>query len=154
MSNELTEVQKMRVSHFTEMAELIIALKERFGDEVYQIVVKNNGKRAFSEWKKIAGNVGSNSIEDLMKYLWEPLKKEGFEYQVEKTESGFQMKCTRCGIYDLAKHFGITEEMYYMACESDPYITEGFNQNIGLKRTKTLMQGHGCCDHFYYMKNK
>jgi len=39
-----------------------------------------------------------------------------------------------------------------MFCQNDFYIAEGFNSKIGLKRTKTLMEGHDCCDHFYYMK--
>jgi predicted ArsR family transcriptional regulator len=152
MANELTEVQKLRVSHYTEMAKLVRAFKEKYGEEAYQIVIKQNGERAFTEWKNISEKNGSNSIEDLIKCLWEPLKKEGFDYEVEITEAGFQMKCTRCGLYDLAKHFGITEEAFYMICECDPYIVEGFNPNIGFRRTKTLMQGHDCCDHFYYMK--
>jgi predicted ArsR family transcriptional regulator len=152
MANELTEVQKLRVSHYTEMAKLVRAFKEKYGEEAYQIVIKQNGERAFTEWKNISEKNGSNSIEDLIKCLWEPLKKEGFDYEVEKTEAGFQMKCTRCGLYDLAKHFGITEEAFYMICECDPYIAEGFNPKIGFRRTKTLMQGHDCCDHFYYMK--
>ena len=154
MSNELNEVQKLRVSHYTEMAKMIRALKERFGDEVYQIVSKQNGEKAFAEWKKIGEKIGCNSIEDLIKHLWEPLKKEGWDYEINETEKGFQMKCTRCGLYDLAKYCGITEEAFYMFCTNDPYITEGFNPNIGLKMTKTLMQGHDCCDHFYYYKEK
>ena len=154
MSNELTEVQKLRISHYTEMAKIIRALKERFGDEVYQIVSKQNGEKALVEWKSIAEKIGTNSIEDLIKCLWEPLKNEGWDYEINETEKGIQMKCTRCGLYDLAKYCGITEEAFYMFCGNDPYITEGFNPNIGLKMTKTLMQGHDCCDHFYYIKEK
>jgi predicted ArsR family transcriptional regulator len=135
------------------MAKLIRALRERFGDEVYQIVAKQNGEKAFAEWKSIAEKKVSISIDELIKYLWEPLKNEGFEYEVEKTELGVQMKCTRCGFYDLAKHFGFTEEAFYMICESDSYITAGFNPNIVFKRTKTLMQGHDCCDHFYCLED-
>ena len=136
------------------MAKFIRTLQKRFGDEVYQIIAKQNGENAFAEWKSISEKSGNNSIDDLIKYLWEPLKKDGFEYEVEKTELGIQMKCTHCSFYDMAKHFGVTDEAFYMICEADPYITEGFNSEIGLKRTKTLMQGHDCCDHFYYLKNK
>jgi predicted ArsR family transcriptional regulator len=134
------------------MAKLIRSLKEKFGDEVYETIAKQNGEKAFAEWKGISEKNGNNSIEELIKLLWEPLKNEGWEYEMEKTESGFQFKCTRCGLFDLAKHFGITDEAFYMFCKSDPYIAEGFNSKIGLKMTKTLMEGHDCCDHFYYMK--
>jgi len=153
MSNELTEAQKYRVMHFTEMAELIRGLHEKFGDEVYKTVAKLNGDKAFNEWKEITQKKGNNSIDDLIKLLWEPLKNEGFQYEIiGKTETGVQLKCTYCPIVDLAKYCGITKEALHMFCQNDFYIAEGFNSKIGLKRTKTLMEGHDCCDHFYYMK--
>ncbi len=150
---QLTEQQKFRVFHNSEMARMMRVLKEHFGEEVFDVVAKNNGEMAYKQWQEIAKNCESNSIDDLIKQLWEPLQKEGFEYEVEKTNGGVQMTCTRCGIYEMAKHLGITEEAFYMFCAVDSYITEGFNPNIGFRRTKTLMQGHECCDHFYYMKS-
>ena len=152
MSNEMTEEQKFRVMHYTEIARLIKCFHEIFGDEVYKIVAKLNGEKALNEWKSIAEKNGNNSIDELIKLLWEPLKKEGFQYEVEKTEAGVQFKCTYCPIVDLAKYLGITKEGLHMFCQNDYYIAEGFNPKIGLKRTKTLMEGHDCCDHFYYMK--
>ena len=88
-----------------------------------------------------------------IKLLWEPLKNEGFQYEIiGKTETGVQLKCTYCPIVDLVKYCGITKEALQMFCQNDFYITEGFNSKIVLKRTKTLMEEHDCCDHFYYMK--
>ena len=154
MSDGLTQEQKIRMQHSTEIAKLIRAFKERFVDEAYQVAAQLNGNKAFLEWQELAGKSENNSIESLIALLWEPLRGQGFEYEVEKTETGFQMKCTRCGFYEMAKYCGITDEAFYMVCEADPYIAEGFNPNIGFKRTKTLMQGHDCCDHFYYYKDK
>ena len=77
MTNELTEIQKLRISSYTDMAKMIRALKERFGDEVYQIVSKQNGEKALNEWKSIAEKIEDKSIEGLIKCLWQPLKKEG-----------------------------------------------------------------------------
>jgi len=153
MSNEMTEEQKFRVMHYGEIARLIKSFHEKFGDEVYEVVEKINGEKALNEWKSIAEKNGSNSIEDLIKLLWEPLKNEGFKFEeIKKTEAGVQLKCTYCPIVDLAKYLGITKEALHMFCQNDFYIAEGFNPKIVLKRTKTLMSGHDCCDHFYYMK--
>lgn len=152
MSVELTPEQKFNMYHSTEMAKLIRAFKERFGMEAYQVVRKLNGEGKISEWKAIAGQNGDNSIESLLKLLWEPLRGQGFDYEIEKTDLGFQIKCTRCAFYDLAKYCGFTDEAFYMFCEGDPYIAEGFNSRIGFERTKTLMQGDDCCNHFYYYK--
>ncbi len=154
MSEGLTREQELRMQHSAEMAQLIRAFKERFGDEAYQVAAQLNGNKAFSEWRELAKKSENNSIESLINLLWEPLRAQGFEYEVFKTDAGYQMKCTRCGFYEMAKYCGITEEAFYMICEADAYIAEGFNPNIGFKRTKTLMQGHDCCNHFYYYKDK
>ena len=152
MSVEFTAEQKFRIHHFTEMAKLIRAFKEDFGNEAYKTVIKHKGEQAFNEWKEIAANRDTNTIHDLIELLWKPLENEGFEYEVTETEPGIHVNCTKCSLYELAKYCGITEELFYLCCETDPYITEGFNSNIGFKRTKTLMQGHECCDNFYYYK--
>jgi predicted ArsR family transcriptional regulator len=129
-------------------------MKEHFGEEVYQVLVKAIGEGIRSQWSKKAEEDRDNSIEALIKLLWEPLREHGFEYTQEEAEIGFQMNCTKCPHYELAKRHGITEQMFYMVCEGDHFIAEGFNPNIGFKRTKTLMQGDDCCDHFYYYKDK
>jgi len=156
MSHELTGEQ----SHFLEIGKLIRAMKEKFGEEAYQVAEKYFGELALSRWKEKAEKSESNSIESLVEQLceplrsWEPVPGSTFDYKAEKTESGVQLKCTRCNCYDLAKYLGITEEAYYIFCITDPYIVKGFNPDIGFKRTKTLMQGDDYCDHCYYYKNK
>ena len=159
MSTKLTLEQEKQIQERIKDAErnciawVLKIMKDHFGDEAYHVLVKTRGEKICTEWKRKAEEGNDNSIEALIKHLWEPLKDYGFEYTMEKTESGFQMRCTKCPEFDFAKRDGITEQMYYMACESDPYIVEGFNPNIGLTRTKTLMEGDDCCDHFYYYKN-
>ncbi|MFW9789019.1 MAG: L-2-amino-thiazoline-4-carboxylic acid hydrolase, partial [Candidatus Thorarchaeota archaeon] len=37
-------------------------------------------------------------------------------------------------------------------CNEDEHIVAGFNPSIKFSRTKTLMEGHDCCDHCYVMK--
>jgi len=154
MSTALTEEQKFRMHHYNEMAKLLRAMKEHYGEEAYEVFVKHKGENVYNEWKEIAEKNKSNSIQDLIKLLWEPLREHGFEYDVEECENGFKATCTHCSLYELAKHLGITEEGFYMFCETDPYITKGFNENIELSRTKTLMQGHDCCDFFYCIKEQ
>ena len=154
MSDELTAEQKSRIHHLTETAKLIRVFKAHYGEEAYRVAAKHFGEKALAVWKQIGEKSDDRSIEALIQYLWEPLRQEGFEYESIETDTGVQMKCTRCGLYDLAKHYGIEKEIFYHSCETDPYITEGFNPNIGFKRTKTLMQGDDCCDHFYYYKDK
>jgi predicted ArsR family transcriptional regulator len=128
-------------------------LQERFGTkviEVIEMVVAENIRR---EWAEIARKKNSHTIDDLIRLLWEPLREQGFEFSMEKQDNGVQMRCTRCPHVDLGKELDETKWLYHLVCQGDPYIVEGFNPNMGFRRTKTLMEGHECCDHFYFMKD-
>jgi len=98
---------------------------------------------------EIAQREKSCTIDDLIRILWEPLKARGFEFSIEQKGKGIQFRCTKCAHHDLAREINGTDWMFYLKCASDPYIVEGFNPKIVFHRTKTLMQGHDCCDHYY-----
>lgn len=153
MSAELTPEQEKQVQERVDtiMARLLQIMKKRFGEEVYQVLVKEQREMIRSHFSKIVEESGDNSIEAFIKLIWGSFLGE---YTMEETESGFQMICTKCPMDDLAKRHGITEQMFYQYCVNDEFNMEGFNPNIGFKRTKTLMQGDDCCDHFYYYKDK
>ena len=152
--------EKMKEQHekfhefmFTKVGNIIKAMKERFGEEAYEVIRSINGPGVIAEWKKKAEEAGDNSIESLIKLLWEPLPEHGFEYTMEKTDEGYQFRCTKCPMADLALQQGVGEYMFYEIC-NDWAIVEGFNSNIGFKITKTLIQGDDHCDHFFFYKDK
>jgi predicted ArsR family transcriptional regulator len=138
----------------TEKAMLLRTMKEHFGEEVYRVIVESKAEETREQYRKLAEQFGDDSIESYVKNIWEPLSSQGFELTIEKTETGYRQCLTKCPIYDIAKRNGTTEESYYLCCANDPYMAEGFNPNIGFKRTKTLMQGHDCCNNELYHKNK
>jgi predicted ArsR family transcriptional regulator len=136
----------------TEKAILLRTMKEHFGEEVYKVIVESKAEELRAQYKKLAEEFGDNSIESYVKNIWEPLSSNGFELTIEKTDSGYRQNLTKCPIYDAAKRNGITEEAYYLCCANDPDMAEGFNPNIGFRRTKTLMLGHDCCNNELYYK--
>lgn len=158
MSTELTpEQEKQMQERANDEAHRAIAwvvnlMKKRFGEEAYQVLVEEASEGARQRFSKLAEEAIDNSIEAFLKYGFEPLLKDGFEYTVEETNAGYQMNYTKCPVADMAKRLGITELMFYMCCEQDHVMPGAFNPDIGFKRTKTLMQGDSCCDHFYYYK--
>jgi hypothetical protein len=128
------------------------ALHERFGArllKVIELVMAENTRR---DWAEIARRETSHMIDDLIRLLWEPGRGKGFEYTVEAREDGVQMHCTYCPYAELGKRINGTKWLYHLLCGADPYIVEGFNPAMGFRRTKMLMEGHECCDHFYFMK--
>ena len=162
MSTELTPEQEKQVQaqvleeRYATGAWVLQMMKAHFGEEACQVVEKTLGEQAFQHGKKTAEEIGDNSLEAYIKYQLEFARLAGDELEctVEETESGFQMKYTKCKMADTAKRLGAADEVFYFSCACDKYGAEGFNPNIGLKLTKTLMQGDECCDHFYYYKDK
>jgi predicted ArsR family transcriptional regulator len=143
--------EQMERRHTRRLIALLNGLKKRLGPGVVGAVEDTMAERMREQWAEIAAREGSNTIEDLIRVLWEPGRAQGFEFTVERREDGVQMWCTRCPLHDQAQEIGEPDWMYHLTCCTDPHIVAGFNPQIGFRRTKTLMEGHDCCDHFYYM---
>jgi len=84
--DELTEVQKMRISHYADLTKIVRALGERFGDDVYKIVFEKYGRKAFTELNIVSENIGNDSdeyrsIETFIKCLFDNMKNELFDYK-------------------------------------------------------------------------
>jgi len=127
-------------------------LRERSGPkgaEGVRAIVHENARR---DWAGIASSQPGNGIGDLIRLLWEPLGKAGFEFTYEKRGDGVRFRCTGCPHVAVARQLGAEDWMTLLLCGSDYGMTAGFNPAIGFRRTQTLMEGHPCCDHAYSLK--
>jgi predicted ArsR family transcriptional regulator len=157
MDNEKTveerlEEQREQLEHrcMQRIAFLLDGMENRLGSAAVDALDEMIAEDTLEEWAGIAQKAGSNQIEDLIEQLWEPLRALGFEFTFEQQEDGVQLWCTRCPLSDRAHAAEATKWGYHLYCATDPYIVAGFNPKIGFRRTKTLMEGDDCCDHFYY----
>lgn len=158
--SKLTVEEKLREQielsqrrNLEEKAVLLNSLKGRFGPEVINVVARVVAERTQQEWSELARSSENNTIDDLIQLLWEPLRAIGYEFAIDHRGDGVQIRCTVCPVYNMARELGVVEWGYHFHCAKDPQIVEGFNPKIGFRRTKTLMEGYDCCDHFYYMKD-
>jgi predicted ArsR family transcriptional regulator len=145
-------INDLHVLHTQQKIALLNAFKKKYGSEVFQVVDQANGLAIREMYQNKNNGVDERSIEDLINMVWEPLRNQGLEFTMERTANSIQMKCTKCPVADLYKQAGGTEWGYHLYCAADKHIAEAFNPQIGFRRTKTLMEGHDCCDHFYYLK--
>lgn len=129
--------------------DMLDRMKTRFGPDVSAVVDEMVAERTRKQWSGIAEAEANHSAADLVRLLWEPLATRGFEFTASESENGIQIRCTKCALVDLAQEIEGTEWMFHLNCGTDPHIVQGFNPEIQFRRTKTLMQGHDCCDHFY-----
>jgi len=143
----------VRKTEFAARVDDLNALREVYGEQVEEIVKASRAKKIEANWRKIAEQHGRNDIQGMKDTLWKWVLDEGIEYDVTDTEEGSQFQVTRCPLAEMARELNASHWGFICFCEDDPPMVAGFNPDMGFRRTKTLMQGDDCCDHFYYMKD-
>ena len=68
---------------------------------------------------------------------------------VEDSETAFEMKITECLAEMVFREADALDLGYACICHADFGLPAGLNPKLKLVRTKTLMQGHDCCNHRY-----
>ena len=134
-------------------AGLAAAMVDHFGEEAEE-VIRNFLKKGTLDWATNGAQADirankKNDIQGLINFLWEPLRREGFEFTYDWNELGCQFKVTRCPLAEIAKALKVEKWGVIFYCWSDEAICEGYNPGIRFRRTKTLMEGDEYCDHFY-----
>jgi predicted ArsR family transcriptional regulator len=139
-----------------DTGELLRELAEKYGPIAAPAIEHFVASCVKEEWSKI-GRVEAhpgNEIHDFIRVLWEPLEAEGFSFTRKETEGQVRLCVTRCPVHDLAERTGMHAWLYHLACAMDFYTTSAFSAEIGFSRTKTLMEGHECCDHTYFCRSE
>ncbi len=154
------EVERLKALLF-QKEELLLAsraglaatMTDHFGEEAEEII-RNFLQDGAREWAASVAEADRKAnkkidIQGLMDFLWEPLRQEGFEFTYEQSERGCQLHVTRCPVAEIAKRLKLEKWGFIFHCMGDEPICEGYNPEIILTRTKTLMEGEEYCNHFY-----
>src|SRR5215813_5842853 len=77
-------------------------------------------------------------------------RDDALEYDViEQTPDAYAMDVKRCRYAEFYKELGEPELGFLLVCSADFDTAEGFDSDIRLTRTQTIMQGAGHCDFRY-----
>jgi predicted ArsR family transcriptional regulator len=154
MTNEncREKVQAVRRAEFKNRVDDLNALRQEFGERVVEVVLAARAKKVEQMWHNIALEHGKNNIEGLRETLWAWVQQAGFEFTFTETDEGTQFCVTKCPLAEMAREIEAADWGYTCFCADDPHIVAGFNPAMDFRRTKTLMEGHDCCDHSYYMR--
>jgi hypothetical protein len=137
------------------LAPVIDALGQRFGrDEVVAIVRDVIVGLAREQGREMAEARRDSSLQSFAGTL-EPWTRDGaLELDVrERAEERLSFDVTRCRYAEMYRGLGIPELGAVLSCDRDAALIEGFNRDVRLVRTQTIMQGAPCCD-FRYAANK
>jgi hypothetical protein len=144
-------VLKRREIEARVLAPLIIAFAAEFGRErVIEIAKRVIVEIARQQGRALADQAGGNTLSRFAgsKDAW--VKGGALETQVlQVTDSAYDFNVTRCRYAEMYRALGIPELGSVLSCGRDFALGEGFNPNLKLTRTQTIMEGAPFCDFRY-----
>jgi hypothetical protein len=133
-------------------ARILAPLLEALGDEfdrervleVARQVVVNVARQ---QGAQLAENMGSNSLAHFAVSMEAWKKGAAIEMEVlEQSDQVFAFNITHCRYAEMYAELGIPELGALLSCNRDFALIEGFNPDVRLTRTQTIMEGADHCD--------
>ena len=136
------------------LSPLIDALGDAFGrDAVLEVVQATVVRIAREQGEALSKQMGGNSLRHFKDSLQFWTQDNALEIDViEESENVLSFNVTRCRYAELYESLGIREMGTVFSCTRDFALIEGFNPEISLTRTRTLMEGADHCDFRYRRK--
>ena len=133
-------------------ARIIAPLLEALGHEFGRERVLATARRviidvARKQGAQLAENMGDNTLLHFAEGMAAWKKDDAMEIQMlEQNERKLSFDVTRCRYAEMYRALGIPELGALLSCNRDFSLIEGFNPNVTLTRTQTIMEGAACCD--------
>lgn len=139
----------------TIIAPIVEAMGERFGREaVLEVLTATIERLAKEHGTTLASAIGSNELADLARVLEVWRGSGALEIEMVRDDGEhFDFDVKRCRFAEMYRRLGIPELGPILSCNRDFCFAEGFNPNLGLERTKTLMQGDDHCNFRFSTKS-
>jgi hypothetical protein len=133
---------------------LLEALGREFGAErVREVAREVIVGVARQQGDQLAAAMGGRSLTHFADSLDLWKKDDALQTDVlEQTDERFAFNVTRCRYAELYRALGIPELGALLSCNRDFALIEGFNPDVKLKRTQTIMEGAPFCDFRFVRK--
>ncbi len=133
------------------LAPIIDALGDAFGREAVIAVVRDAIIRiAQEQGAQLAATMDGDDLPAFADSLRFWTQDNALELEVLAQDGErFDFNVTRCRYAELYRSLGIPELGAVLSCNRDWALIQGFNPDIDLERTQTLMQGAAFCDFRY-----
>lgn len=138
------------------IAPLLAAFGEAFGHErVLEITRQTIKEIARQQGKQLAEIMGGCSLAHFAASLDAWKKDDALVIDVlEQTDEAFSFNVTRCRYAEMYRELGVPELGSTLSCNRDFTLIEGFNPNVNLTRTQTIMEGASFCDFRYVLEEE
>ncbi len=134
---------------------LIEALGAEFGYErVLDILRQTIVRIAHEQGAQLAISIGGNSLEHFAEALQVWTKDDALQMDLlEQSREKLSFNVTRCRYAEMYNTLGIPELGVVLSCNRDYALIEGFNDEITLRRTQTIMEAAPFCDFRYALRD-
>ena len=132
--------------------QMIRTLQQDLGDrETVRLLNLNSDEIGRQQGKAHAESVPDLSFENFVSVFRRMADGSFLTGEVvEDTEKVFEMKVTECLSATVFREAGFEGDLGHAAvCNMDYSWPPEFNPDFKMERSKTLMQGHDCCNHRY-----
>ena len=152
---ELNRIEKRAIEALA-IAPVIRAVSQRIGrDEALAILQEVNQQEAFQRGGSMAEKMDRKGIEELVDEVAGWGRGGVWEMDIlEQTSTTYFFNVTRCPYYEKYRELGLEEFGVGFSCCRDEPFARGFNPQLRLERTKTIMEGADHCDFRYYLGRK
>ncbi len=138
------------------LAPVIDAMATEFGrDRVLEILRRTIVDIARAQGAGLAAAAGGNSLAHFAGTLDRWTADDALRIDViEASPEAFSYNVTRCRYAEMYHELGIPELGAILSCNRDGALIEGFNPDVRLSRSQTLMSGASCCDFRYQLTRR
>ena len=155
------KASKVKITHLKRreiQAPIVSSLIQGFAEEIgsdktIEVAKKVISKDAIESGKKLAEEYSGNTMGELTRIVKEVWSQDGAMKIkiIKENDNELFFDVCYCGYAQMYEKMGIKELGFILSCSRDFPFMEGFNPEIELKRTTTIMEGDKCCD-FRYKK--
>jgi hypothetical protein len=135
---------------------IIDDLGKAFGREAVLAVMRDTiVKIAREQGAALSRQMEGDSLKDFVDSLAFWTQDGALEIDlIEASDEVLSFNVTRCRYAELYESLGIRAMGPILSCSRDFALIEGFNPEISLKRTQTIMEGAAYCDFRYRRRKK
>jgi len=147
-------VLKRREIEARILAPFVDALAADFGrDRVVEILRETIIRIAREQGAALAERQGGNALSRFADATAAWMQDDALTIEVvEQSEERYGFNVTRCRYAEMYRELGIPELGAVLSCNRDFSLIEGYNKDVELTRTQTLMGGATHCDFRYKQK--
>ncbi len=157
----MADTSEVTISHLQRrkiegrvLIPFIQTLREKLGEnsmrEVLDATIRKLAADDGAAWAETYGR-NTASLRTVAQELW--AGGGAMEVQViSEADDRLDFNVTRCQYAEFYKELGLNDIGYRVHCNRDHAMVVGFNDELELSRTQTIMEGAACCDFRFRMK--